>query len=212
MAAQPKWRRRKDARPSEIIEAALEVFSQRGFAATRLDDVAAKAGVSKGTLYLYFPSKEELFKAVVRQTILANVETAERQVAGSDAPTGQLLTMLLGGMMGALANGRANAIPRLVIAEAHNFPDLARFYADEVINRGLGLMTGVIQRGIKRGEVRNVDVLLGAHVVIGPLLLLAMWKSVFEPYAERKLDPAPYLKTYLDVILKGLLTQAPKGD
>ncbi len=212
MMAQPKWRRRKEDRPSEIIAAALEVFAQRGFSAARLDDVAAKAGVSKGTLYLYFPSKEELFKAMVRHTILASVEMAEREVAQSEAPTRQLLTMLLSGMTGALAQTRAGVIPRLIIGEAHNFPDLVRFYADEVIARGLSLMTKVIERGIKRGEVRDVDAFMSAHVTIGPLLLLAMWKTVFEPYADHTLDADKYLKTYTDVILNGLLSPAATGD
>ena len=212
MAQEPKWRRRKEDRPNEIIAAALEIFAQRGFSAARLEDVAARAGVSKGTLYLYFPSKEELFKAVIRQTILANVETAEREVAASEAPTRQLLTMLLGGMMGALAQTRAGVIPRLIIGEAHNFPDLVRFYSDEVIARGLSLMTRVIERGVRRGEVRNVDAFMSAHTVIGPLLLLAIWKTVFEPYTDRTLDADQYLKTYTDLILNGLLSPAAQGD
>ncbi len=132
-------RRRKEARPEEILSAALESFAARGFAATRIEDVAARAGISKGTLYLYFDGKEELFKAVVRQALLPNLARIEALAATFEGPSALLLERLLATIAGVI-NSRVGAIPKLVIAEAGNFPDLARFYLAEVVQRGLGLI------------------------------------------------------------------------
>src|SRR6266436_4550401 len=142
-----RWRRRKDARPGEIVAAGLACFAERGFAATRLDAVAKRAGVTKGTLYLYFPNKEELFKAVVRQAIVANIARGEALVAESAEPAPVLLERLIR-HWAQLIPTPASAIPKLVLAEAGNFPDLARFYLDEVVNRGRALIRGVIRKGI----------------------------------------------------------------
>src|SRR4051794_35863816 len=125
-----KWARRKEARPAEILDAALACFAERGFAATRLDDVAKRAGVTKGTLYLYFPNKEELFKEVVRQAIIANIARGEALVAESSAPAPVLLEQVLRQWALAIPTP-ASAIPKLVIAESGNFPDITRFYVDE---------------------------------------------------------------------------------
>src|SRR5690348_12990385 len=134
-----RWRRRKEARPAEILDAALACFAERGFAATRLDDVAKCAGITKGTLYLYFPNKEELLKAVVRQAIVANIARGEELVAESAEPAPVLLERIIHHWAELIATP-ASAIPKLVIAEAGNFPDIARFYLDEVVNRGRELI------------------------------------------------------------------------
>src|SRR5215831_11756164 len=134
-SARPRWRRRKDARPSEIIAAALATFTERGFAAARLDDIAAQAGVTRGTLYLYFSSKEDLFKAVVRQLIVPIIAAGEEMVAGSTEPTPDLLKKFILSVPDLVAGSPIPAIPKLVIAEARNFPDLAQFYFDEVLSR-----------------------------------------------------------------------------
>jgi AcrR family transcriptional regulator len=199
-----RWRRRKEARPSEIVAAALEVFAERGFAAARLDDVAHRAGVSKGTLYLYFDSKEELFKAVVRQALVPNIERAERLIVRYPGPTGELVAQMLRGLIAAVAGSRLAAIPKLVIAESGNFPELARFYLDEVIRRGFRVMAAVLQRGIDRGEFRPVDVPNAVRTVIAPLLLTVLWKTSFEAHDERTLDVDAFLDTYLDILLRGL--------
>src|SRR5215472_5704895 len=122
-----RWRRRKEDRPAEIIAAALAGFAERGFAATRLEDVARRAGVTKGTLYLYFPNKEELFKAVVRQAVVANIVLSEALVAHSSEPAPAVLEQLIARLQAAMV-APASAIPKIVIAEAGNFPDIARFY------------------------------------------------------------------------------------
>src|SRR6201993_4193863 len=130
-----RWRRRKDARPAEILTAALDCFAERGFAATRLDDVAQRAGVTKGTLYLYFDSKEELFKAVVAQALVPNLERGEALISEAAEPrsAAALLAEMIRGWA-ELARSPAGAIPKIVVSEAGNFPDLARFYREQVVD------------------------------------------------------------------------------
>lgn len=203
----PKWRRRKDARPAEIVEAALDAFAERGFAATRLEDVAERAGISKGTLYLYFANKEELFKAVIQQALVPNLALAEARIPSATGTTRELLMEVVGGFLGAIAGSKVSAIPKLIIGEAKNFPEVTEFYSREVAGRGMRIVAAILKRGIERGEVRPLDPALAAPIVAGPLLLLILWKSVLEPHAPLTIDPAAYLKTYADVLLNGLLVQ-----
>jgi AcrR family transcriptional regulator len=198
-----RWRRRKEARPDEILAAALESFAARGFAATRLEDVAARAGISKGTLYLYFKSKEELFEAVVRARLLPNLERVEALAASFEGPSALLLERLLltiGGVVGS----QIGAIPKLVIAEAGNFPDLARFYLDEVVRRGLRLIGTILRRGIARGEFRTIDVDHTVYCVIAPMLIAALWKNSLEAYDDASLDAEALARAHLDLLLRGL--------
>ncbi|WP_454017944.1 TetR/AcrR family transcriptional regulator [Azospirillum sp. Marseille-Q6669] len=206
--AVPRWRRRKEARPREIVDAALTVFGERGFAAARLEDVAAQAGVSKGTLYLYFPNKEELFKAVVREAILPNLDMAERLLAGAQGPSFAVLETLLTLFATRILKSRAGAIPKLVIAEAGNFPDLARFYYDEVIRRAFALLTAVLERGVARGEFRPVDVESTVRLIVAPMLMSALWRSSFEALEGRPPDVAALLAAHLDALRR---TLAPEG-
>ena len=199
-----RWRRRKEARPEEILAAALESFAERGFAATRLEDVAVRAGISKGTLYLYFKSKEELFKAVVRETLLPNLARVEAMAGTFEGPTASLLERLLLTIAGILGS-RIGTIPKLVIAEAGNFPELARFYLDEVVHRGLGLIGTILRRGIERGEFRPVDVDRTVFCVIAPMLIAALWKNSLEPYGKAPpLDAEALARAHLDLLLQGL--------
>jgi AcrR family transcriptional regulator len=198
-----RWRRRKEARPEEILAAALASFTERGFAATRLEDVAARAGISKGTLYLYFRSKEELFKAVVRATLVPNLVRVEALAASFEGPSALLLERLLLTMAGVVST-RVGGIPKLVIAEAGNFPDLARFYLDEVVRRGLRLIASILHRGIERGEFRAVDVDHAVFCVIAPMLIAALWKNSLEPHDDTLLDAQALARAHLDLLLRGL--------
>jgi AcrR family transcriptional regulator len=200
-----RWRRRKEARPDEILAAALASFAERGFAATRLEDVAARAGISKGTLYLYFKGKEELFEAVVRATLLPNLKRVESFAATFEGPSALLLERLLLTIAGVM-DSRVGAIPKLVIAEAGNFPELARFYLDEVVRRGLRLIGTILRRGIERGEFRAVDVDHAVFCVIGPMLLAALWKNSLEAYDDAPLDTQALVRAHLDLLLRGLET------
>ncbi len=198
-----RWRRRKEARPDEILAAALESFAARGFAATRLEDVAARAGISKGTLYLYFKGKEELFEAVVRATLLPNLERVEALAASFEGPSALLLERLLLTIAGVVSS-QIGAIPKLVIAEAGNFPNLARFYLDEVVRRGLRLIGTILRRGIARGEFRTIDVDHAVYCVIAPMLIAALWKNSLEAYDDGSLDAEALARAHLDLLLRGL--------
>lgn len=199
-----RWQRRKEARPAEIVAAALEVFSERGFSAARLDDVAARAGVSKGTLYLYFDSKEELFKAVVRESLLPNLAQAEELAKSFPGSTPELLRKLLGTVGHVIAETNVGAIPKLVISESGNFPELARFYLREVIRRAFRLLGGILKRGMARGEIREVDVPATARVFACAFLFVAIWKHAMEPHDTERFDADAFLRNYLDIVLRGL--------
>ncbi len=211
-AAAPRWRRRKEDRPQEIVAAALDVFAERGFAAARLDDVAARAGVSKGTLYLYFPSKEDLFKAVIRAAILPNLERAERMIAEVPGPSFALLERLLAMVAELIATTRAAIIPKLVIAEAGNFPELAAFYHREVIQRGFGLLANLLERGVARGEFRPMNIDHTVRLIAAPLLMSAVWRSAFDAVAP--LDVPALIATHRDHLRRALLVdgETPNGD
>jgi AcrR family transcriptional regulator len=199
-----RWKRRKDARPAEILTAALSVFSEKGFAAAKLDDVAKRAGVSKGTLYLYFDSKEALFKAVVRDAVLPNLTMAEALAKSAEAPSAEILAALLKNLARAVAETKLGAIPKLIIAEAGSFPDLARFYHDEVIARAVTLISRIVTRGVVRGEFRPVDARLAVYQTIAPVLVAAVWQGTFERAGAPRLDPQALIDQHLDVLLRGL--------
>jgi AcrR family transcriptional regulator len=200
--------RRKEARPGEIVAAALASFAERGFAATRLEDVAAAAGISKGTIYLYFPTKEDLFRAVVRQAVLPNLEAAEAQVAGHDGPSADLLRGLAHRFLQLLGSD-LTAVPKLVVAESGNFPAIAQFYADTVLGRAFTLIEGILSRGIRRGEFRPVDVHATLPSFAAPFLLLALWKHSLGRHTHLSFDPHAVLDTHIEIVLRGLAAEPP---
>lgn len=204
-----RWRRRKEHRPAEILGAALQCFAERGFAATRLDDVAARAGVTKGTLYLYFSNKEELFKAVVQQALVPTIERGEALLDPPQEAVAQLFERLMHNWA-ELANSPAGAIPKIVISEAGNFPDLARFYREEVVDRGMALMRRVLSLGIERGEFRAVaDLDLAVRCIVAPLLLAMLWRHSFGRLDPGGLDPHALCQTQLRLLLDGLALRPP---
>lgn len=207
-----RWRRRKDRRPEEITAAALECFVERGFAASRLDDIAARAGVTKGTLYLYFESKEDLFKAVVRQALVVRIQEFEQLVASATGTATAQIEAFIMAWPAIIATRRVSAIPKLIIAEAGNFPDLVRYYFDEVIARSRRLVVGIIRRGVERGEFRPVDPGLAFFSLVAPLLVAVLWKNIFEPVAGGTLDPGELCRSHLSILLRGLLPQTTAGD
>lgn len=207
-AEKPRWSRRKDVRPSEITAAALEVFVERGFAAARLEDVAARAGVSKGTVYLYFANKAELFKAVVRQALLPNLESAEALAAGFPGSRRELLAQLVSGMARMIASSPISGIPKLVISEAGNFPEIAEFYHREVILRSRALLERILAEGVGRGEFRSLDSAYVWRLVMAPLVLGIIWKHSFQAFDPEPLDFERYVQTHLDVLFNGISESA----
>ncbi|MDY0975251.1 TetR/AcrR family transcriptional regulator [Massilia sp. CFBP9012] len=203
--SKPRWERRKDARPKELLASAMELFVERGFASTRLEDVARRAGVSKGTLYLYYANKEDLFKAVVRQTILPTIDDAETSVAEFDGHSAELLRHVILSWWVRIGATKASGISKLILAEADNFPELARFYREEVMTRRMRMISNMLERGIRRGEFRAIDVPQTAQVLIAPLLMLSTWKHTIAPCERSDLQPEAFLEAFLDITLHGLL-------
>jgi AcrR family transcriptional regulator len=201
---EPRWERRKDARPGELAAAALELFCERGYAATRLDDVAAKAGVSKGTLYLYFANKEELFRAVVQANVVPAIADAELQLAQFDGTSAELLAWMFKGWWERILSQPAGGIPKLMLAEARNFPEIADFYYEQVVKRGTLLFRAVVERGISRGEFRAVDIDHTVHVLMAPMLQLAISRFSVDFCGRENRDPEQYIRTFLDIALQGL--------
>jgi len=173
--AAPKWRRRPEHRPQQIIEAALEVFGECGLANARLQDIAHRAGVSKGTIYLYFPNKEELFREMIRQTAVAAIESGERTI--SDGTPTEQLCVAMRGYWKFVRSPVFGTIHRLVLGELHQFPDLAQFYADEVVSRGLRLLSGIIRRGVETGEFRNVEPVTAARMLVALTVMNGIWSD-----------------------------------
>lgn len=201
-----RWQRRKEERPGEIAQAALECFAQRGYAAASLDDIAARAGVTKGTLYLYFPNKEALFKEVVRQALVPRIAAFEESVRASDSAAQQLERLILAWPEFAATPNLA-VIPKLVISEAGNFPDLARFYFDEVIVRARRLVLGILRRGMARGEFRRINANAAFFTVVAPLLIAVLWRHTFEAHDDKPLDIAALSRSHAAILLDGLVAR-----
>lgn len=205
-AAGTARQRRKEARPQELLDAALALFVEKGFAATRSEEVASRAGVSKGTLYLYFPSKEELFKAVVRQNLTTVIAEGEELVHSFEGRTRELLTCLMSEWCHRVVETPASGIFKVMMSEARNFPDLAQFYVDEVVLPAERLLGGTVQRGIDRGEFRALPVHDVVHALIAPVLFLAMHKHSLGACGLRGLDmdAGRYIDTQMQLVLHGL--------
>ena len=174
-SAAPKWRRCPEDRPDQIIKAALEVFGECGLANARLQDIAERAGVSKGTIYLYFPNKEELFREMIRQTAVAAIERAEHAVV-SGTPSNQLIAFMRS-YWAFVRTPVFITIYRLVLGELHQFPDLAKFYASEVVARGQKLLSGIISRGIEAGDFRDMDPMVAARMLVAIIVMNGIWRD-----------------------------------
>lgn len=203
----PARQRRKEARPQELLAAALELFVDKGFAATRSEEVAARAGVSKGTLYLYYPSKQELFKAVVRENLAVHIAEGLQIVAQHQGSMADLLRFVMSEWWRRVGQGGAAGICKIMVAEARNFPELAQFYVDEVIEPSHQLIGSVLERGIASGEFRPVPLDETVQVMIGPVLQQMLFQSSFGAcQMHRPLpEPAAVLQMQMDLMLEGLL-------
>jgi AcrR family transcriptional regulator len=204
----PRWERRKQARPAELIAAALELFVDRGYSGTRLEDVAARAGVSKGTLYLYFENKEELFKAVVRESIVAKLSEFADEAMRFTGPSDELLRRLIRGWWTHYGDSTAGGIGKLMMAESGNFPEIARFFLEEVIEPWHALLAKAVARGIERREFRPVEVETFVRVLSAPLVMLSLWKRSFGPCSAQPLDAERFIQTLLDTYLSALKPSA----
>ena len=201
-----KHARRKEARPGELLAAALQLFVEKGYAATRAEEVAKLAGVSKGTLFLYFASKEELFKAVVRENLSGRFSEWNAMFDSFPGSSAEMLRFCMTSWWERVGSTQASGISKLMMSEASNFPDLAAFYQAEVIQPGNALIQRVLQRGIDSGEFRQLDLKYGVYSVLAPMMFLVMWKHSFGALqsGQSQLVPEDYIAAQVDTILRGL--------
>jgi AcrR family transcriptional regulator len=200
--------RRKEARPQELLEAALALFVERGFAATRLEEIATRAGVSKGTLYLYFSSKEDLFKAVVRHTLAAEIAAGQRDVEAFSGSAGEAMVEVLSDWWSRIHASPASGVFKLAITEMQNFPDLAQFYAEEVVNPGFALVASMLERGIAEGEFRPIDVPSAVRSILLPLIMMCLHKHSLGACGladPALINPDTFIRRHLLLLMNGML-------
>jgi AcrR family transcriptional regulator len=200
----PRNERRKGKRPEEIMEAALEEFAVKGYAETRLDDVAGRAGISKGLVYVYFKTKEELFKAVIRTFIIPQVDALIAKVEGSRRSSEELIRGPVLSFMKKLVKSRMRIVVRLLIAEGPKHPDLLEFYHREVISRGMRLLRLILSRGVTNGEFRPSPYQEFPQLFVAPMLLAVIWQLLFEKH--QALDIDRYLDAHIGIVLHTLKT------
>ena len=202
---QPRWQRRAEDRPREICAAALEVFSEKGFAAARLDEIAKRAGVSKGTLYLYFEDKEQLFRAVVRDTVAPNIEAVRTMVEGVDLPFAQIIRTFLPRFADITTRVPVGPVAKMVIGESRNFPELAKVWHDEVVSKAIGMISALIASAQERGEVRPGDPRHHAFTLMGPMVLGVLWRETLQPVGGAPVDLQALAAQHAETVLAGLL-------
>jgi len=201
-----RWRRRKEARPEEILDAALELFTEKGFSATRICDVAKKAGISKGTLYLYFDSKEAMFRAVVQEMISPELDRVEDMLENFSGSSEELLRQLIRSWWQSVGETKLSAIPKLIVSESGNFPELAEFFVNKVVIRARKLFTNVISRGIVSGEFNIYEPEAVARLVIAPLVQATIWMHSLKPFDETA-GTEDFIELHTEFILKGLVKE-----
>jgi AcrR family transcriptional regulator len=188
--SEPKWRRLPEERPHQIMDAAVAVFGERGLSGARLEDVAKRAGVSKGTIYLYFPNKIALFQEMIRQTIVAQIERVEQEIARNEGTVTEQIDAYIRAWWEFNRNPRVQTIARLLVGELHRFPELIEFYADEVVVRKVRLLSGLIARGVESGQFRSVDPESTARLLGATMFSYGTWCGMrdFIPALQRFSD------------------------
>jgi AcrR family transcriptional regulator len=202
MGKQARTPQAREERVRAIMAAALDHFSQAGFAAARLDDIAAAAGIAKGTVYLYFESKERLLESLVSATIGASLEAIEKTIAASPLPASQLLRLFGQFLVTAVEDPDRRRVMHLVFSEGARFPALAQFYHREVISRGAALIRAIIAKGLASGEFIHDEPKNFPHLVIAPALVASVWALVFDPI--EKLDAPRLIEAHIDMLLCAL--------
>ncbi len=200
-------RRRKAERPQEILEAAFVEFSRNGYAVTTLDRIAERAGVTKGTIYVYFENKEHLFISMVRAVKKATLDTVQDMFERHDGSTADLLRAQFSFIYQHIVEDkRRREVVRMLIAEAARFPELADRYHEEILRPCLDMLQQAIQRGIDRGEIRKSPIVDSPQVIFAPIVLVDQWMMMFDD--RQPLDLKAYFDAHLDLVLNGLLVKS----
>jgi AcrR family transcriptional regulator len=207
LEARPETRRRRKAeRPQEILEAAFVEFSRNGYAMTTLDQIAEGAGVTKGTIYVYFENKEHLFISMVREVTKATLDTVHEMLETHEGSTADLLRAQFSFIYQHIVEDRRRReVLRMLIAEAPRFPELADRYHQEILRPCLDMLRQAIQRGMDRGEFRNSAIVDLPQIVIAPIALVDLWMMMFDD--RQPLDMKAYFNAHLDLVLNGLLVK-----
>jgi AcrR family transcriptional regulator len=195
---EPRYQRRKEERPQEITEAAFLVFAEKGYATARVEEVAKRAGVSKGLLYLYFKTKEELFKAVIRSVVIRRVDALLVAVGETELSSEAFIRGPLLDFMKRVPGSPIAVVIRLLISEGQRHPDLVDYYWDNVVSKGLAAIAHFVQRGVDRGEFRDTPVTQLPQLVLAPMMLSMIWKILF---AKRSLDTDKLMETQIEMLL-----------
>jgi AcrR family transcriptional regulator len=195
-------RRRKDARPAEIIAAAMQLWGERGFAATRLEDVAAGADIAKGTIYRYFPSKEALFEAALQARIVTTMDRAKKMAQGFDGPTKMMLSRFFETIRTELVDGGSSVFLRVLLSEGHRFPDLVSLYEKVVLSRGMFTVRAILAAGVARGDLRSEAVDFDPRIIMAPAMMLSLWGTVFS--TEGLPDMREALDQHVAILVGGL--------
>lgn len=195
---EPRYQRRKEDRPQEITEAAFLVFAEKGYATARVEEVAKRAGVSKGLLYLYFKTKEELFKAVIRSVVIRRVDALLVAVEETELSSEAFIRGPLLEFMKRVPGSPIAVVIRLLISEGQRHPDLVDYYWDNVVSKGLAAIAHFVQRGVDRGEFRDTAVTHLPQLVLAPMMLSMIWKILF---AKRSLDTDKLMETQIEMLL-----------
>lgn len=202
--AEPRWKRRKDDRPAEILSAALDEFAEKGFAETKLADVAKRAGIAKGTLYLYFDNKQDLFAAVVRHGLLTSLAPIEQAAASFDGGLAELVPLLLARAADGMGDRRLPAILRMVIGESRAFPELARIWHAEAIERVMASVAGIVARAQAHGMAPPGDPKLYVLSIMGPMLMAMLFHEVFGSDSTHAPDLHALAQQHGRLLLHGL--------
>ena len=205
----PKRERRKDARPRELLDAALALFVEQGFAATKAEDVAKRAGVSKGTLFLYFATKEDLFKAVVRENIVGQFSEFNIALDSFAGNTEALLRTFMAAWWHRVGATNSAGICKLMVSEGRQFPELAEFYRAEVINPACQIIARVLARGLQRGELQALNPQYSVHTLLAPILFLMLWNSAPSLSGTLALEGQAFLDSQIDILLHGIGVRHP---
>ncbi|MGD9966163.1 MAG: TetR/AcrR family transcriptional regulator [Hyphomonadaceae bacterium] len=202
-SAAPRWRRRAEARPEEILEAALAEFVAHGFEAARMEDIAKRAGLSKAAIYLYFPSKVALLEALIEAKVGPLAQAVQAVAAAGAADPKTALKLLAVGAAQRLSDPNLLAVPRLVIAVSGRFPEIAKYYREHVVERARAALEALLEAAMTQGQIRRVDKKAAARAFIGPLFFEAMWTHVLNGETALN-DPQKLIEQQFDVLLFGL--------
>jgi AcrR family transcriptional regulator len=197
----PRFKRRKENRPAEITEAAFHAFAENGYEATRVDDVAKRAGVSKGLLYLYFKTKEELFKAVVKSFITPRIDALRSRVESSALTAEEFLRGPFLDFAKQIPKSPVKILIRLMVAEGHRHPELVAYYWENVVSQGLAALGQVIDKGVRDGEFKSTAIAEFPHLIVAPVMLSIIWSIIF---STRPLDTDRMFETHVDTILAAI--------